>query len=180
MKFRPQYRLRTLLAAATASAVLFACYFQFWPSWRLYREQMRFEQSVKQLKAGTSLRAGGKLVQWQTCNQKDLIRRRDADNRVLPGTANDWIATEIYSWENACYCVCYFLGPHQAIGDFMNFPSDHIQVYRLPPVPSNYPSTFWGNPLQTYLVNWQEATFSPLPRQSGPTGQLIYSDPPAK
>src|SRR5262245_59949266 len=53
MKWRAQYRLRTLLAVVTASAILSWAYLYAWPSWQLHQEQSQFEHDVKQLKAGT-------------------------------------------------------------------------------------------------------------------------------
>ena len=100
-RWRPQFRLRTLLALLTACAALVWVYAIGWPWWALHREQADFEESLKQLKAGTTQDAGSNLVRYKTC-----FTRMMATGSTPAGEA---VVFSVYSWNNACYCICYVL-----------------------------------------------------------------------
>jgi hypothetical protein len=174
MRFRPRFSLKVLLATVTVCALCSWVYFSIWPAWRLTREEADFEASVKQIKAGMTQSAAGKLLRWKTCLAKG----------IGAGTTptGEMVMFGMYSWSNACYCICYILPPPKD-GQIMAAPCARVEVYRLPPVPDNYQSqmnSIGGDPLSAYVWDFQSVIYEKRPLPSLPSYELIYSDPPMK
>ncbi len=168
--WRPQFRLRSLLISVTVCAVLAWVGVVGWPWWQLYREQAVFEESLKQLRAGTTQRSGGRLVRHETPFTKSM------GGGSTP--TGEYVLSSVYSWENACYCICYVLS-RQPAGDPLRIPTSRIEVYRLPPVPPNYesPNLAGGFPATNYVRDSLPKMFGGRQGKSGEEVVLIYSDP---
>src|SRR5262245_48088675 len=99
-KRRPRFRfgLRTLLLFVTAAAVASFAYWVAWPRWLIYREQVRFEESVKQLRAGARADEVWSLHSW---HKPDLTMHAGG---AKEGTN---ISLTRYVWPNALYFIYY-------------------------------------------------------------------------
>jgi hypothetical protein len=126
MKLR--FSLQTLLLIVTVAAIAFWAYWFGWPRWQMYREQVRFEESVQNLKAGMTEDEASRLVRWPKKVRTSTVAY-DSQRRPI-------ILTK-YDWPNAIYCVYYVYprgngkGPH---GE----SCISVEVFRLPPVPRRY------------------------------------------
>lgn len=169
IKLRPQFRLRTLLVLLTVCAALVWAVAIGWPRWSLYREQADFEQSLQQLTAGISQDAGSNLVRYETC----YVRMMATGN-----TPNgEPVVFSVYSWPNACYCICYVLA-RRPYGDITGIPTRRIEVYRLPPAPLDYksPNVTGGHPTTNYVWDAQAKMFGHSDDGSNESAVLVYSD----
>jgi hypothetical protein len=166
---RPQFRLRTLLIALTACAALVWALAIGWPRWSLYREQADFEQSLQQLQAGTTPKAGSNLVRYKTCYTRMMATGNTS--------AGEPVVFSVYSWPNACYCICYVLA-NPSSGDFTVRPTSRIEVYRLPPAPpdNKSPKISGGHPTTNYVWDSQAKMFGSGQDSSDERAVLIYSD----
>lgn len=165
----PRFRLRTLLVAVTACAVLVWAYVVGWPWWQLYREQATFEESLKQLRAGITQDAGSDLVRHETCFHRMMATESTP--------AGESVVFGVYSWDNACYCICYVLS--RSSGQVTRIPTRRIEVYRLPPVPRDYksPNIVGGHPATNYVWDSQAKMFERRQQKSDEGPVLIYTDP---
>lgn len=169
-KLRPQFRLRTLLALLTACAALVWVYAIGWPWWALHREQADFEESLKLLKAGTTQDAGSNLVRYKTC----FVRMMATGSTP----AGEPVVFSVYSWNNACYCICYVLASRPSGNNINNLPTRRVEVYRLPPAPPDYksPNLTGGHPTTNYVWDSQAKMFGKEKYGSGEQAVLIYAD----
>ena len=95
---RFRFGLRTLLAVVTLAAVASWGYWIGWPWWLVHREQMKFEESVGQIKIGMTPSAASKLVDWKS---------RITTNSVAFDSQHNPIELTKYVWPNAIYCIYY-------------------------------------------------------------------------
>ncbi|HTM56291.1 MAG TPA: hypothetical protein VL175_19835 [Pirellulales bacterium] len=149
-----RFSLRTLFVVVTMVAASCWVYLAGWPRWQLYREQSDFEESVKQLRAGMTPNEGSNLARFETCVFKGIALGQTP--------ASEQVVFNVYSWPNACYCICYILsGP--PMQDFNAQKTDRIEVYCLPPVPVDYKSPRTvsgdGNPIAPYVLDSQSKMF---------------------
>jgi len=183
---RFRFGLRTFLAVVTLAAVGSWAYWVGWPWWLVHREQMQFEESVHQIKAGMTPTAASKLVSCKS--------------RITTSTvAFDWqhnpIGLERYVWPNAIYCIFYVV-PAPKDGTPSNGACSSVEVFRLPPVPAAYQARTAGGrrsitrtlpplkpddiPMYGYIADFLEIISGDRKNNYGFQYELIYSDPPAK
>jgi len=152
--------------------------------WVLWREQVAFEESARQIKAVMTRDQWQKLVRWNS-SAHPAMRRFDA-NHVRVGLT--WVV-----WPNAIYCIYYRMPgiiPGEAGSGDYDTPCSSVEVFRIPPVPRGYqPQTEFNR--QTRLNNpavnqelWYIEDFLDYisgERKDHPVFKLklIYADPPA-
>lgn len=178
---RFRFSLRTLLIVVTLSAVSFWAYWFGWPRWQMYREQVRFEESVRQLKVGMTDEEASRLIRWP---KKVTTSTIASDKKGRP------IIMAKYDWPNVIYCVYYVCpgdgGPHRV-------PCTSVEVFRLPPVPRGYePRTKAGRwyvthtmrplkpaeiPTAAYFSDFLEVISGDRKDNHGIEYELIYADP---
>jgi len=165
-----RFSLRTLFVVVTMVAASCWVYLAGWPRWQLYREQSDFEESVKQLRAGMTPNEGSNLARFETCVFKGIALGQTP--------ASEQVVFNVYSWPNACYCICYILsGP--PLQNFNAQKTDRIEVYRLPPVPADYKSLKGthsrnGGPIGPYVLDSQPKMFGGP--NSGERPHVVHSD----
>ena len=132
------FSLRTLFAVVTLVAVGSWAYLVGWPLWVKGREQLDFEKSAQQLKAGMTLNEAYQLLRW---NQVDGSHPTETfynpSGNLVFGT---WMI-----WPNANYCVYFVLPKLTWEDDRYDCPTRSVEVFRLPVPPTNYqPQTSIG------------------------------------
>ena len=78
-----RFSLRTLLVVVTLAAVASWAYWIGWPWLTIYREQLRFERTVSQLKAGSNLDDAYRLLKLQWFRGDYGSSDADSDNNII-------------------------------------------------------------------------------------------------
>ena len=197
MKFRPRFRLRTLLLAVAAVAVLCWGYWIGWPSWLVYREQCQFEATFKQLHVGSTT--------------DDMLALQLPDVRGMnwyPLTYQPAWGWFVRGWPNAVYvAVCRIRDPihpgwlaglfGESSMDLTRVPFKSVALYRLSPISKDYQpfsarvrhafpgwAEHLANPkvekASIYAEDFLDFITGDRKRNPGFKYELIYADPPMK
>lgn len=177
-----RFSLRTLLAVVTLAAVGVWVWTSM-PLWLKGREQLDFERSARQIKAGMKL-SDEKLL---LSKQRDYYSSSDTSYRP--------ILLARYDWPNAIYCVYYVLD-QSPIKDPSDRRIESVQIFRIPAVPDGYqPRTLAGKrsidrhvpplkpeqkPIAGYMADFLDFLNGDRKNNPGFGYELIYSDPPTK
>jgi hypothetical protein len=178
-----RFSLRTLLMIVTLAAVSFWGYWFGWPRWQIFREQVRFEESVKQLKVGMTENEASLLIRWPKTTRTNTVA---FDQRGRP------IVLAKYEWPNVIYCVYYVCQPGEGLHESESCIS--VEVFRLPPAPRAYaPQTESGRrrvsrsippikpadvPEQAYMADFLAIISGDRKDNHGIEYDLIYADGP--
>jgi hypothetical protein len=180
---RFRFGLRTLLAVVTLTAVASWSYWFGWPWWVNWREQVAFENSVRQIKAGMTRNQWTDLIQWNNSNRP---ASHDYDpQHVRVGLT--WLV-----WPNAVYCIFYRVPGGIGLNGDNNIPCSSIEVFRLPQIPRGYKArTESGKEYEspefkdfpdiqtlTYVSDFFGFISGDRKNNPGFQYELIYSDPP--
>jgi hypothetical protein len=181
---RFRFGLRTLLMVVTPAAVGSWAYWFGWPWWVNYRERAQFVASVKQVKAGMTIYHGLELTDIEKHAERTQIVGK-FDPKIRP------VMCFFYSWANAEYCVRFVGTSWEQTPEYLHVdvysPLILFEVFRLPPMPSDYQGqgydgprlvALWGS--HQYLADFAEFLYSDRKHNPGFQYKLIYSDPPAK
>jgi len=137
----------------------FWLYWIGWPWWQAYRELARFEESVKQLKAGSRVQDIHDARIWN-----DDFASCSVDN--AQGRTLTLVQLE---HPLAFYGVC-FVPPRPAPYKIWDMRCERVEVFRLPPMPRNYqPKTELG---RKRLGGWRGQPMLTL----GPRSRLLSED----
>jgi hypothetical protein len=172
---RYRFGLRTLLAVVTLAAVGAWGYWIGWPSWKIHREQARFEESLDQLHVGVTSGQVWGMHSWHKPDLRMYASRADGIHMTLSR----------YLWSNRLYFI-YYLGVSDRKYGSESVPSTSLEVFRVKPPPPNYtPQTERGRKaLDPSSDGWgfmgDFLEFISGDRKTNPGFQyeLIYSDPP--
>jgi hypothetical protein len=187
-KRRFRFGLRTLLLVVMLAAMGSWAYWIGWPMWMKGREQLAFERSARQLKAGMTLDEAYNILVpnewWQGLPKASFY---DSSGNRFVGT---WIV-----WPNAIYCICIVL-PNVTLQDSdYGWPSTSIEVFRLPLPPAGYQAqTRMGqlteamgrtrqrpsDAVQPYMHDFLQMISGDRKNKMGFRYELIFSNPPAK
>jgi hypothetical protein len=126
MKIR--FRLRSLLLIVGLFALACWAYWIGWPWWNSHQQKMRFVDAVLQLQNGIPRYTAEKLVTFEV---KHAVWIGGGIDKATEGRLISHI------WPDAIYC-CYLVCTAEDLHG--NPPSRvlRIELYRLPPVPSQY------------------------------------------
>jgi hypothetical protein len=165
-----RYSLRALLVLVTLAAFGSWAYWIGWPWWQDYREQMEFEQSIRQLKVGSS-----RFNEPMPAHCQFAVTMSSLEN-----ANKEPVVFGVYACKSACYCICY-VNPGFSPENFLSHPGEIIEAYRLPALPPRYLRIWprWQTAIEKYIYDfWNVKEFN----QTEPkiAYELIYSDPPAK
>jgi hypothetical protein len=172
---RFQFSLRILFLVIAASAVSCWSYSIGWPRWQAYRDQARFEASIKHIQRGDLI-----YEIWGLLNRPERGIRGVASN--AQGNPVGWIQ---YEWPNAVYFV-YCPLQTRAGGNPEYDLTVSVEVFRLPPVPRGYvPHTVRGrnalpDPTFAYTRDFLEFIGSDRQHNPGFDYELIHADLPTR
>jgi hypothetical protein len=130
-----QFSLRTLFIITTAVAVGCWAHWVALPRWRIYLEQVAFEESIRSLRVDVSPSSGRNVIRWAGDVPIKEILFGDADHSPSE--------LSVYVWPNAIYLVYYVLAS-DVQGVVEAFPSVSVEVFRIPPCPADYEAKFAG------------------------------------
>ena len=158
-----RFSLRTLLVVVTLVAMASWAYWIGWPLWLLHKEQARFLESVRNLKAGVLWKDVG--LQCQTCGGGQYAIQEFRNKTLV-----------MVCWPNITYCVLIEI---ENVGTIEKCTK--IELFRIPPLsleerdPGNP-----RNPKREYMRSFFLMIGGDRKDSGGFQYELIYSDPPAK
>jgi hypothetical protein len=184
-----RFSLRKLLLVVTLAALASWGYWIGWPGLVANWQQHVFEHSVASLHVGVRVR---------DTNEETFPfppHKGDGEWGSLFDINGDRIWVGQYSLTNGVYFVCLKC-PKGFQGEDYEAPSTRVEVFRLPPVPSNYaakrkinddpvaklarPPSPGEPPDDAYYGDFVQFVFGDRKDDFGLKCELIYSDPPAK
>jgi hypothetical protein len=124
-----QFSLATIFVLTTLVAIGCWGYWVALPRWRLYQQQMAFEESVKLLRSGVTLSAANKVICWPS-KETTSMQTYDAQRRP--------VEMVIYDWPNATYFVYYVLLEMPNDRRFRQPSCISVEVFCVPPIPLDY------------------------------------------
>jgi hypothetical protein len=171
MKLR--FSLRTLLVLVTICAVASWVYWIGWPWWRDHRQQSRFVDAARQLKVGMMAGESEHLRDFESKFAAGV--RLDIDQNIEGGLI-------CHYWPDTAYCFYWVQAKQDFHGWPLNPPMQRIELYRLPPVPRGYRSTWLPatNPTLDYEFDFLRFLNGDRNNNPGFKYELIYADPPAE
>jgi hypothetical protein len=151
---RWRFSLKAILVIQAIVAIGIWGYYDAWPRWQIYRQQMRFEAIAKKIDSRG-------IVSLDSGRYRLQLREVDFDYR--PEFGRD-VCTWRFEWPNAIYIVAKPLHPDEPEDHELAATADHselLRVLRFPIAPAGYrPQT---QTARNAIRSWQSMLSEPLP-----------------